>query len=314
MTYSICYNKLSKLNTKLDEYFTPNYGTNVVESFQKSNTKSNSESKSGTSIVHIHHHHSHSLFEPYVPFLYRPYMMTPSTTIINNYPQTSGTFFNTENKSTSPSSKKNDKDEEDKEIQSTMGGFAIIGTVALTGTYILAKDEYTNYVNSEIETDINNLLMEIKILMRSEPEIVDASQNIKLCFDQWICLFIKRTYPVRNAKGAGILSALSIGGGLWYGSTMIMLGGGLGVVASGCYFIWNYFTRKTKTEAELFNDLCKAIFETQTIISEKYSQSIATTYPVAEPGIWSNSNSSPNSTYNPSPTTSWYASPMTDYS
>ena len=318
MTYSICYNKLSKLSTKLDEYFTPNYGTNVVESFQKSNTKTSSESNSGPSTVHIHHHHSHShpLFEPYVPFLYRPYMMTSPTTIINNYPQTSGPYFDVENKSSTSSTSKNDKEEKkDKQIQSTMGGFAIISATSLAGTYLLATDEYTNYSNSEIEIDINNLLSEIKVLMKSEPDIIESSQNIKSCFDQWIYLFTKRTYPARNAKGAGILSALSVGGALWYGSTMIMLGGGLGVVASGCYFTWNYFTKKTKTEAELFNDLCKAIFETQSIISEKYSQSISATYPVDEPpvfnsSIWSdsNSNSSPNSTYNPSPTTSWNAS------
>lgn len=185
MAYRNFYDRLNKLIAKLDELATPNYGTVTMESFRKSNANS---FKSKTQHIHIHQHNSPQLFSPYVPYYYQPIGFTAprqlSTTIINNYPNiVSHTMTNV--------SKTTDKKEEDKEekkeetTQSNLGGLAIIGTVALSGTYILATDEYTSYVNSEIETEINNFVTDIILTMNNEPEIIEATRKIKYCFDDW---------------------------------------------------------------------------------------------------------------------------------
>ena len=278
MAYKNFYDRLNKLITKLDEYFTPSYEKDI-ESFQKSNQNVN-KPVSETKTIHIHHHSS-QLFQPYVPYFYRPsYIMPmamPSTTIINNYPNADlSDSVRTKNKN--EKDEKDEKDKKDETTQSTLGGLGIIAIVAPIGTYLVATDEYTNYVNSEIETEINNFVTDI-ILTISESEIADAGRNIRCCFEDWSRLFKNRTYSSRNAKLTGTLSGLAIGGGLIMGSSMIMTGGSIGIIVSGCFFTWNYFTKKIKSEADAFNDLLRVLCDTQSMIADKYANS---TYPASE--------------------------------
>jgi hypothetical protein len=276
MAYRNFYDRLNKLIAKLDESFTPNYGTDNMESFRKLNANSFGEkvnsSEEKVKHIHIHQHNSPQLFSPYIPYYCRPigYMMpyTPPTTIINNYPNVMSNAISTTSKTTDKDKKEEEKKEET--TQSTLGGLAIIGTVAVSGTYLLATDEYTSYVNSGIEIEINNFVTDIILMMKNDSEITEAAQKIKYCFDDWSRLFKDRTYNSRNAKRAGVLSGIAVGGGLMLGSSMVMLGGGFGLIASGCVFTWNYFTKKIRSETNIYNDLLNAMRDNLTTIEDKY--------------------------------------------
>lgn len=292
MSHVNFYNRLNKLTIKLDEYFTASYGPEVLSSFQKSN-----QSGPKTETIHVYHHSP--ICTPYVPLFYRPLYMSPPTTIINNYPNTNLPSVS------KTKSEKEEKYKKEENPQATLGGVAIVGTVALAGTYVIATDEYTNYVNSDIEKEINEFFIDIALMMSSETEIVDASRKIKCCFEDWACQFKNRTYMPRNAKYGGILSGIAIGGGLILGSSAIMTGGSIGIIVSGCIFTWNYFTKKNKSEADAYNDLFKAIVDTQSIISEKYSQLSATSQ-------FDYNMASPTTEYMAS-TTSYNQQPATEY-
>lgn len=272
MAYRNFYDRLNKLIAKLDAYFTPNYGPTTMESFQKLNAVS-LESKR----IYINKNDYPQLFFPYTPHYYQPigYVMPirPQTTTIinnNNYHTSPSSPDLNSNKTEDKKVEKSKEEEKDKPTQSTLGGMAIIGAVAVSGTYIISTDEYTNYVNSGIEGEINNFFIDIILMMKDETEIADASRKIKYCFDDWSQLLKVRTYQARNAKVAGTLSGILGGGGLLIGSWMVMIAGGFGVIAAGSFLTLNYFTKRERSEIEMYNDLLTAMRDNLTLIADKY--------------------------------------------
>jgi hypothetical protein len=148
---------------------------------------------------------------------------------------------------------KNKEDEEN--VQSTAGGIALIGIVAALGTYVVSIDEYTNFMNSEITADICSLKNTAKLL--KNPDITYKILLLDETFSKWSSALINRTYTKRNTKISGTLSGLTIGSGLFFGSATALTGGAFGIIASTCYFTWDYFSKSKKIdeEKELFEKL-----------------------------------------------------------
>ena len=240
-----------KLNTYFSEYY----------SVQASTTKT-------TTVTTIHHVHHNSLFTPYPMFYALP--SSGHTTIINN---------NLNNSNEKTLIKKKDKEDEE-DIQSTVGGIALIGIVSALGTYVVSTDEYTNFTNSEITADIKSIINTARLL--GNPDIMYKILVLEKSFEKWSSILVDRTYTKRNTKISGTLSGLTIGSGLFFGSMTAMTGGAFGVIASTCYFTWDYYSKckKIDDEKELFEKLFVDINDTIVKIEEIQSNKNSLDQPV----------------------------------
>ncbi len=247
---------LHSINNRLHTFFSEAYNGNIPY-VQKESTSNNP-----TNTVHHIHHNASSSLNHFPVFYGLPY--NNQTTIINNNVATStGKLYVKE---------KEDKD--DKDPQSTIGGIAIIGMMATVGTYIISTDEYTNYGNSEIDQNFTTLKNDT--IKFGKPDITYKILQLDETFNKWKSMFIDRTYTKRNAKITGTLSGLTIGSGLFIGSTLCMTGGAFGVIASSCYFTWDYYKKQKKIieEKELFEKIFDDIKDAQQMIDEYNLQTI----------------------------------------
>ncbi len=248
---------LKSINIKLNTFFSEAYNGNV------SNVQKESTTTTTNNTIHHIHHNSSPSFNTFPLFYGLPY--NNHTTIVNNN-------IATPNNKLFVCKEKEEKD--DKDPQSTIGGIAIIGMMATVGTYIISTDEYTNYGNSEIEQDFATLKNDtIKL---GKPDITYKLLQLDETFNKWKTMFIDRTYTKRNAKITGTLSGLTIGSGLFLGSTVCMTGGAFGIIASSCYFTWDYYTKYKKIiqEKELFDKIFNDINDAQSMIEEYNLQTI----------------------------------------
>src|SRR5882672_9050814 len=110
MSHPTFHKRLEKIISKIDEYFNSPYKLPIP---QLSSSSSNHEIPNPSKDVNVYHNNSDRM------------IILPVT---NNYIY-----------------KEKEEKKEDDTIQSSLGGTIIIGVASLTGTYIIATDEYTNY-------------------------------------------------------------------------------------------------------------------------------------------------------------------------
>lgn len=247
MSYENFHKRLENIISKTDEYFNSTYKISSPTLRLPSQTPERASRSSDN--VHVHHHHNSDKV-----------IILPSP-VTNNY------IYKEEKK------EKKEEKKDDDTVQSTVGGTLIIGAASFAGTYMIANDEYTNYLNSEIENDINELINDITLTSNMNQEIIECCRNIRYNFDTWSNKFTGRTYSSRNAKLSGTLSAIAVGGGLIVGAPAIMLGGSLAFIGSGCYYIYNHFTTKIKSETNEFNIFMKSLCDAKKAFEKVHAES-----------------------------------------
>ena len=252
--------QLNNISLKLDEYFMPIY-------YQKSQaTQPTQNNNSSKTVIHNNYYSSDPWFYP--GWFYGGNRQT----VINNY-----------NYDSKKNCKKDDKDEDDDKNTKAapITGMILIAAAAISGTYLLAKDEYTNYVNSEIEKDISNL--KERAVRLNYADITEYILSVEDSFNVWKKKYLDRTCQIRNSKITGTMSGLSIGAGYFFGSGICLTGGTIGLIGSVCLFTWNYLTKKIKTEENAFDELFGAVRRAHVAIEQTYSYPDVSSYASQSP-------------------------------
>jgi len=140
--------------------------------------------------------------------------------------------------------------EEDDEISPyPLLGLFVGGVVALGGTYLIATDEYTQFQKLDIDKDILELkTMAIGI---KNNDLTAKVMEIESTYNFWKEKMCKRTFSQKLSKICGTGSGLTVAGGLFWGSSMAMTGGSIGLIAASCYYIWNSYGCENRFSEDL---------------------------------------------------------------
>lgn len=203
---------LKKFNTKLCE---------IKSKLSKLNPNSQTINSSQQTVnssqqnIHVYHHHDHWGYHPPI-------------------------FVNQHNVSVS-------NDDEDK--ASPVLGLFIGSVVALSGTYLLATDENIQFRYLDIDSDIS----ELKALTTGINNYELSAKVIEMeqCYFDWKEKICKRTFSQTLSKGTGTFSGLAFATGIFAGFPVAVTAGFIGMVMSGCYYTWNYYSCSSRFSEDL---------------------------------------------------------------
>lgn len=226
------YEQLSDIKKTIDKYFRAELPSASIPSTSTNNR---------THHTHHHYHHPEPRIYGYFPqSLYvLPSQRSSPTVIINNPP--------------SDEKKAKEKDEKSDEQSSTLKVLAVVAGMATSfaATYVLSKDEYIQYWQSELDDDMNRL----RLCPRQEPEII----QLLVAYNKWKQMFTARTRPQTVAKAGAAVSLLTGAGGLFLASTALCLTGVGGFTVGGCFLLWKTMQGKKDREQEAFENFLKIL-------------------------------------------------------
>lgn len=128
-------------------------------------------------------------------------------------------------------------------------GLFIGGVVALTGTYLLSTDENIQFRYLDIDSDIS----ELKTLTTgiNNHELSARVIEMEQCYFDWKEKICKRTFSQTLSKGTGTFSGLAFATGIFAGLPVAVTAGFVGMVMSGCYYTWNYYSCTSRFSEDL---------------------------------------------------------------
>lgn len=262
--------KLNNLSTKLNTLFGERY-KKQQEEFYKSLTPLTPSShpvyssSSGSSyytapqssqpvvqnITQIYHK-APSL--PILPIYAYPPSSQPQTVIINNPSSTI-------RQQTTPKKEEEEEDNTIKQIVAVGGGMGLAGYA----TWLFANDEYVNYGLSQVENEFNDLCK----LIPKEYEFNQQLNAFACSFIKWKDIYIAETKPKFYGKVTSVASGFAGLGGLFVGSTLLIVGGLAGVTLGGCYWLWRTLTDKYNNESSEYNNMMTHLNNVTALLSQR---------------------------------------------
>lgn len=198
----------------------------ILEDYFQNQKKPQKEKEKTRETHHYHHHyHDNSYFWLFYP------QSRPSIIVVDSNGQQGS---------------KEKKDDSVYKVLATVSGVAL----SLLGTYVIAKDEYINYLMSNLDQEMSEL-KQICGKMSSRGEILDILETYRI----WKSLYEVRTRPKLCAKATTIGSSFIGLGGLYMMSSSLMLGGVFGLTGSACFLLWKHLNNKPRSEENFFDDL-----------------------------------------------------------
>jgi hypothetical protein len=250
---------IHKINTQVLKLYTkpPTFTPSLTNS-----PHCTTPSQSTTVVNNYYDHHAFPMY-PYYSF-YNP---TPTITynINNGQSASNANSFSQFDESTTKTNSDNSTTSsgDDKEaVQYFLGGLIIAGISMISGAYLLATDEHRKISSINLDSDIAEIRQ--LVIKTENSELIKMVVNAEEHYAKWKGKFEKRTYDLMISKGGAALSGVTVGGGWFVGSSMVMFGGGIGLVGSACLFVWKYFGEEdTSCEEKLFEAFFLDILNTR---------------------------------------------------
>ncbi len=127
-------------------------------------------------------------------------------------------------------------EEEDKRKEETIG---LIGAsmISIGGTFLLANDSYIRIHKQQL----NSKIRELNVMSVLTEYNYDAF-NAGVAGEKWLDVFKPRTKKIAISKFGAITSSLYMFGGLYLGNPIVSTFGFVGLTASICWGVWNYYS------------------------------------------------------------------------
>jgi len=179
-----------------------------------------------------------------------------------------------------------EKEEEKKAFQRKVAGSIIVSSVFLGGVYCATSDEYVKLKLSAIEKSVEKVMN----LCGDDPGL-SYGINFYRSFVAWFNPYKQRVKTLALTKAEIILSALTVGGGIFVNNAILGWAGIGGAVLGASYLIWKnchpFRNEQLETEKSRYLQL---LFE----LDHVENQLILRNEPMMQPGSYSFEASAPS--------------------
>lgn len=150
------------------------------------------------------------------------------------------------------------KDDEEEQTGNPVVGTAILGTVALVGTYTFATDSYVKLLRARLVCDLNDVAEASQL----SGDSVHVNAAITRC-RTWMQMYRARTRPTFWSKLGLTVSGIIMGFGVFVGNSNVTLAAFWLGIASSCIMVWNYFDpfglHSRNKEISEYNDTIRSL-------------------------------------------------------